>query len=410
MGKVNFFYANGTSYLLNLLDVGLSIDIGLRVRVGDTLLNPATSASTSTIAGLNGKTYEWDCDPKSDPFPFMLNSDVWNPVRISYPADFTISGSIDVGVTRTINLIKDMAPGAPFALGGYSQGAAVMSEVYKQIKDPAGELYSRRNDFLGGVCFGNPERQIDFRGEVGGTWSGYWNDPNKGTANAATSGGGGCFPSTGKYSLLTNCDPTKWIEFVAPDEIVNSTGRTQNDNGIGWVNAATALMQQPLALVAGSLLTEAILTGVFGFLGLGFREFNAIQAAVANAGMNFFVDAAGKFFEVGGKGHTAYGFLPPPDANGNMASTVISTTKQIATTSPGVTGVSGGVGGVKTVGGAMPSYTSVTTNHYKANGLTSYQVALQWLESKAAAYATAPIIIPSTGVVGWSTTLTPPAS
>jgi hypothetical protein len=63
--------------------------------------------------------------------------------------------SIAEGVIQTIKAIND-TPGA-FALGGYSQGAAVMSLVYNEVPLRKSAAPPRR--LPGGVTFGNPLRE-----------------------------------------------------------------------------------------------------------------------------------------------------------------------------------------------------------------------------------------------------------
>ena len=406
MSKVNFFYANGTSYLLNNLAAGFSASVSGTVSlylpiVGSQVLNPVTSVSKTAVYGLNGTTTQWDGGPASDPFPFMLDQNTWQSTRISYPASMVDMGpSIDYGADQTIALINALPANSPFALGGYSQGACVMSQVYKQIKDPAGSLYARRNDFIGGVMFGNPMRQVDFRGEIGGTWSGYWED----TSKTATTGGGGAFPATGKYARLTGSDATKWIEFAAPDDIFTASG--SNAQGTNWTAGTDLLLTKSFIDLIGIWLTESL----WQALGVAQPVLAAVQSAFGLAGLlNHFIDAATLTFDIGGAGHTTYPFLPPPSNAGVIPTTTVPVTKQVAAAATsGRAAV--GVGGIRTVTGASPSYSSVTTNYLQPVGQTCYQMGLAWLESKAAAYATAPIILPSTGTSGWSTTLVPPAS
>jgi hypothetical protein len=53
---------------------------------------------------------------------------------------------------------------------------------------------------------------------------------------------------------------------------------------------------------------------------------------------------------------------------------------------------------------------SISHSYLRPDGDTAYQLALKWLNDKAKSYATAPLVIPSTGQVGWSTKLVPPAT
>jgi hypothetical protein len=371
MPKVSFFYANGTAYLVNLIELGFSVNNAGIVRIGNKVVSPVASKGYATVAGLNGRTATWDGGPENDPFPFLLDPDVWDAVKISYPAAaLGIGPSIDYGVDQTVKAIRALPPGTPFALGGYSQGAAVMSGVYNQIKVSTGALYSRRNEFLGGVMFGNPRRQINHRGEIGGTWSGYWDDPNKGTANAATSGGHGSFPATGPYARLSGADPTKWIEFTAPDDIFSSVGDTAD--GQAWSTGNDFILGKSRPQIAGQFLTQALA----GILGMSNTTWTAVNKAFSLGGVeNFFLDAVGQIFTMSGAGHVTYPILGPPTSTGTF--TTNSTVKDGKT-------------------------------YLTPVGDSCYQIALRWLEGKATAWATAPVVL-GTNSTGWSTTLVPPA-
>lgn len=364
--KVAFFYTTGTSYTFNILEIGFSLDIGGIWRFGNKELNPQTSKIVANVAGLNGKVAAWNGSPANDPFPTLLNPDVWNANRVVYPAATLGMGpSIDYGINATIKLIKALKPGTPFALGGYSQGAAVMGGVYNQIKSSGGALYSRRNDFLGGVMFGNPRRQVNFRGEIGGTWSGAWDVPG------STTGGHGSFPASGPYARLSGCDPTKWIEFTAPDDIISSTG--DSTHGLAWTTGNDFILGKQPIQYAGQFLTQALA----GIIGMANSTWTGVTRALAAGGTPvYMVDALGQTGFINGAGHVTYPALGPPLANGTYDATTVTVDGQ---------------------------------NYLKPNGQTCYQMALQWLEGKAEAWATAPIAI-SNSSAAWSTTLVPPAS
>lgn len=386
MARAAFFYANGTSYTLNLLEVGFSIDNAFIIRVGNKVLNPTTSKGSAYVPGLNGKTYIWDGGPANDPFPYMLDSNIWDSTRIAYPASALGMGpSITYGIDQTVNLIKKLPSGKPFAIGGYSQGAAVMSGVYNEIRNANGRLYSRRNDFLGGVAFGNPRRQLNYRGDptVSGTWSGTWDathpngyrwylDP---TPNVT--GGHGSFSSTGTYARLTNCDTTKWQEFTAPGDIFSSSG--DSTIGTNWTSGNDLLLNLLKSQYLGAFLSQLAASAI----GINGAMLSAIQSAFAlGNGENNFKDSLGRVFTLAGLGHVTYPFLPPPAANGTL---------------PVTTEVIGG------------------KTHFIPNGLTSFQLALTWLEAKAQAWSPSPILLPSTPVTitravrGWSPTRKAPS-
>lgn len=379
MARAAFYYANGTSYVLNILELGFSIDNMNVVRIGNKVLNPVSSRGTGYLPGLNGKTYAFDGNPLNDPFPYMLDPNVWDATRISYPASLLgIGPSVTHGVEQTVALIKKLPAGKPFALGGYSQGAAVMSGVYNEIKSPTGRLYSRRNDFLGGVAFGNPRRQLNYRGDpaISGTWSGTWDAPHPQgyrwyldpTPNVT--GGHGSFPSTGTWARLSGCDPTKWQEFTAPGDIFSSCGDTLT--GSNWSIGNSLLLDLVRSQYFGAFLTQAAAT----LVGISSTMLTAIQTAFTlGAVENNFKDGTGQKFSVGGLGHTSYPFLPPPRANGTI---------------PVTTEVVDG------------------KTYFLPDGQSCFQIALAWLEAKAQAWSPSPILLPSTPVIstravrGWS--------
>lgn len=342
MTRVSFFYANGTSYIWkNVLDIGFSVSLFGNFYVGNKEINPNTSQTNKVLAGLNGRTAYWSGGPQDDPFPSLLDPDIWDAQRVTYPAmAFPMGTSIDVGVANTIKLIRALPPGTPFCLGGYSQGAAVMSSVYNEIR--SGSLTSRQDSFLGGVMFGNPRRQVDYRGSRGGTWSGQWDVPG------STTGGHGSFPSTAgnPYARLTNCDPLKWLDFAAPNDIFSSVGDTPI--GLGWTAGNTAFLN----------LFQSEVLGYFN--GMIQNISDGVQAAFSLAGQEMnLIDSLGTAFKAGGAGHVTYPWQPPvgnPEGN-----------------------------------------------------LTSYQIALDYLNKLADQWATASVILPNT-TAGWSTTLIPPGS
>lgn len=413
MGKIAFFYCTGTAYAISMFDNALKTSIATgKWYWGDPSVNPDLVKQTLYVEGLGGKTYAWDSEIFNDPFPYMLDQNVWDIARVAY-ADTTISllsggtlisgmgASINDGISKVIDRINALRPGTPFALGGYSQGAAVMSGVYNELR--SGALTSRYPDFIGGVMFGNPRRQENFRGEIGGTWSGAWDDPGSNT------GGHGCFPLDGPWGRLSGCDGTEWIEFTAPDDIITSTGNT--NTGLNWTKGADVLLSLANSEYFGEVLLQLALETVFPALSNVIIE--AIQYAMGEVGtaVNYLIDAAGQIGTQPGAGHTIYPSLPPPNSDGTY-----NVTSQEITTTYTPTGATTSVPTRKPRGSQVRSGTelntppiTITHTYLKAAAPTCFQLALSWLESKAQQFAVAPIILPSTGSVGWSTTLVPPA-
>lgn len=331
--KIKFFYCVGTTY--GPFDVA---------KASDLVFTQLGLADTAVVAGLRNATRLWGGGPPQDPFPGFLDPEVFDAQKVFYPAaQLGMGASIDTGIQNVISLVNNLPAGQKWATGGYSQGAAVMAGVMLETKS-GGALESRASSYLGGVNFGNPRRALNYRGEVGGTWSGAFDVPG------STTGGHGAFPTTGPYRrlLASECDVQKWIEFTGPDDIFSSVG--DSVQGLSWTAGTDIFLgtTDPLEWLlylatGGAIAVSAAATIAFG------------------ASNVTYTDAAGKTLTSGGLGHVLYPYIPPvgnPDGN-----------------------------------------------------LTSYQIALKWLESKAAAYSVAPIIIPPlSSTVGWSTTLVPPAA
>jgi hypothetical protein len=225
MSKPVFLYATGTAFFINVFGMPIGAIGG-----------------SETVITYGGKDYR--CSRiTDDPFWTMLDPQVWDSRKINYPAAIWPMGpSIDTGVSMTIDAINNLPSGTPFCLGGYSQGAAVMSKVYNELK--SGSLTSRWSSFKGGVVFGNPMRQQDFLAP-GLTWSGRWD------VSGSTTGGSGCFPTR-----LSSCDYGLWNEYVLSNDIINSTGTSTN--GAGWRSAVGWLTAQsdPITSLIGLLTTD----------------------------------------------------------------------------------------------------------------------------------------------------------
>jgi hypothetical protein len=247
MTKPLFLYATGTAFFTEILDVQV-----MPVAGPWSVLNPA-----------GGRKVYWSGEVTDDPFWRLLDERKWDARKVNYPAAIWPMGvSMEEGKTLTINHILSVPAGTPFMLGGYSQGAAVMSKVYQELK-PGGSINSRWPDFKGAVLFGNPMRQQDFTAP-GVTWSGAWDVPG------STTGGAGAFPNR-----LSGCDYGLWREYVNHDEIIGATGFSTN--GVGWRTA--------VGWVSGEADPKTSFASIFNTEWL-----NGIQAAMA----------------IGGDGHMAY--------------------------------------------------------------------------------------------------------
>lgn len=290
MSKVAFFYCNGTAGIgpFGLLDwiAGLVASI-----------NPAPR-KLYTVAGMDGRTATWvDATPANDPFPNLLDPNIFDAKKIGYPAAGLAMGlSVDIGIGMVASAINGLAPGQKFMLGGYSQGACVMSSVMRMLK-PGGALASKAPQFLGATMFGNPRRAVDYRGEVGGTYSGAWDT----AAHPNTTGGHGAWPTTGNYSRLTpaECDPTKWIEFTEVSDVFSGVGD-------GVVGQRWTSLNDTFVDIARSQLVPALIAG------LPLWALDTLGQVGNAAPVMQFTDGAGQQFSCGGGGHVAYPWRPPP--------------------------------------------------------------------------------------------------
>lgn len=87
---------------------------------------------------------------------FGVDPDIFEVEGVEYPSlAFPMGASIDIGVANGIARINEHQ--GAFVLWGVSQGAAVVSSIYNELR--SGSMTSRRDDFLGAVCYGNPFRE-----------------------------------------------------------------------------------------------------------------------------------------------------------------------------------------------------------------------------------------------------------
>lgn len=281
--KIAFFYCVGSTYA--------TADMA---KASDLIYTELGLADTAVVKGLRNATRLWGGGPPQDPFPGFLDPEVFDVKKVFYPAAMLGMGaSIDTGIANVISLVNALPSGQKWMTGGYSQGAAVMSGVMLETKS-GGALASRASTYLGGVTFGNPRRATNYRGEVGGTWSGAFDVPG------STTGGHGSFPTSGPYRRLVSadCDPTKWIDFTHPDDVFSSVG--DSIQGLAWTAGNDIFLgtADPLEWLA------YITTGV------GIAT-SALATILFAAGEASFTDGAGATRTQGGRGHVLYPYLPP---------------------------------------------------------------------------------------------------
>lgn len=226
MTKPVFLYATGTAFLTQVLGINLA---------------PIGGGTGNTIVA-NAKKYFMDY-VTNDPFWLMLDNQQWDARKIAYPASaWPMSTSIAACVALTKAAINALPSGTPFCLGGYSQGAAVMSDVYDALR--TGDMTGKVSQFKGGVMFGNPRRQQNFLAP-GLTWSGAAGQ------TGSTTGGSGCFPTR-----LASCEAGKWLEYVNYNEIITSVGTDTAGAGfrslVGWLTG----LSDPVTAIQGVLTTD----------------------------------------------------------------------------------------------------------------------------------------------------------
>lgn len=138
--KVAFFYLHGTDPLLAQV---AAIVGGIFQQARTGLL---------TVPGLNGATATWlDGSPRNDCFPNLLDPNIFEAKKVGYPAlGIPMQVSLGIGVTNLRNAIAALPSGQRWMVGGYSQGAAVASQILRDTA-PGGVLASRAGTFLGGT-------------------------------------------------------------------------------------------------------------------------------------------------------------------------------------------------------------------------------------------------------------------
>ena len=277
-----FYYANGTAVVADFF----GFNVG-----------PIGGGSSLHVQGVNGEFYTWDGSVANDPFPQLLDTTLWQWKRVPYPASALDMGtSIKTGVDWTVTQI--LATPGPFALGGYSQGAAVMSNVYNECRQ--GRLVDRRQDLRAVVTFGNPMREAGhtYRGASG--YAGAFDVPN------STTGSHGCFPVR-----LQNTEDFVY-DFVMPSEVITGVG--DSNAGKLFVSAAGKLLSNDLIGALLDILSSA--TGIWGMAG------QTVAGLVgAAAGTVSTVDPlTGTSISFDGGGHVKYPFFAPPNADGSAGS------------------------------------------------------------------------------------------
>ncbi|AJD82124.1 lysin B [Mycobacterium phage Cosmo] len=138
------------------LDITGVMNYATQVRSGYLKVEKPPLPTLYTVHGTGVSM--WD-GPPADCARRLLDKYRWQPVG-NYPASaFPMWPSIQAGCLE-LNRLIESTPGK-FTFAGYSQGAMVTSIVYKyDLLDPMGRLHHRLPDFMGGVTWGNPMREM----------------------------------------------------------------------------------------------------------------------------------------------------------------------------------------------------------------------------------------------------------
>jgi hypothetical protein len=291
-----FYYANGTAYLFN---------------GGPNFVMGALPGVPINIKGLDGPIY-WDGTIPADPFPLLLNESLWEYKRVPYPASTAFIGpSVEVGAQWVMDQIKATPVGTPFALGGYSQGAAVMSRVYTECRQ--GQLINRRSDLRAMVTFGNPMREKGHTFPNSGGYSGACDMPGD------TLNGHGVFPAlediglfsplVQKFARLQNTEDLVW-DFTMPNETIGGVGSETDDGRFLQRFTYEGLRLLPLTAILG-LGRSQELGALFSKAPAGVPSNSAGEVGVVDA-------VTGVMSYRPGGGHIMYSFYPPPNADGSI--------------------------------------------------------------------------------------------
>ena len=273
--KPTFYYAIGTSRVFDVFGKGV-----LSIPGGDPV----------PIPGLDGQVLLWNGDPATDPFPRMIDQRYWNVRNIEYAAAiFPGMQSINEGAKRVCDMIDD-TPG-DFGLGGYSQGGAVMSLVYKEIQN--GRLKHRRKNLIAATVFGNPCRQAGHLWP-GATPIGSFDDPDNMMSH-------GVFPA----DMRLNASEELWWDFANESEPSSTVG--DSELGTNFTNLTGLVTRGFDGKDLMKFIKDNISKLPWDVVGETIEALEAVGAAVADHGP--------------GKGHGGYATLVPPgDPRNGMTS------------------------------------------------------------------------------------------
>jgi hypothetical protein len=238
------------------------------------------------VVGVNGEIYTWlGGNIDFDPFPLLLDPKLWRYQRITYPASaLDIGGSIQAGANSLINQIQNTA--GDFALGGYSQGASTVANVYSACR--SGVLANRRSNLKAIVTFGSPSREVNSVAASANGYAGAIDIPG------STRGSHGLFPNRiqGTESFVQ--------DWVMPGDVITAVGDSFYGNL--WTQASGFLQSNNLVAALATFVAAA----------------GMVTAAATTTTLTDVV--TGRPFSLPGGGHTLYPFLPPPNSDGSPGS------------------------------------------------------------------------------------------
>lgn len=308
-----FYYAVGTSWFWNWGGLTVNLDPRSGINLwGWQITGSPPPPILGNIKALDGKTVLWGTGPGTGDFPQFLDPTLWRTKTINYPASTAFMGpSIVDGVNQIVADIKLQPVGTPVALGGYSQGAAVMSCVYNEFRN--GRLRDRRSDLRAAVTFGNPMR------EAGHTFQGSSGYSGACDISLDTRSGHGTFPALNdiplvnpyvrQFARLQGTEEFFW-DFTMPNEVISGVGDSPNGRYLIYDYTMQGLTLLPvLALVQVLVGPAAALWNNFGKAppSVVQDENNMVKVTDAVTGESKYIP---------GGGHVMYPFFPPPDSNG----------------------------------------------------------------------------------------------
>lgn len=348
-----FYYLQGTTYLLSFTGIAaetignyLGIPNCVTARVGmfggssvikgtgeEIIITPGPTGPSGWIPALDGKTVYWGASGiwgNGDPFPNMLDTDLWNAVTVPYPASTLFIGpSIRWGVDWVVNdILTNLPPGTPVALGGYSQGAAAASCIYNEFR--SGRLKDRRSDLRAVIAFGNPMREIGHTFPDSGGYSGAGDIPQD-----TTTGHGTFHPAAwnvpiidwfvAQFSRLQDTEGLLY-DFTMPGEVISGIGDSPDGTTVQTFVKQTLRVNPLFSL----LLLDQCLS--FRSFGLPFGNTNPIMGRLAFAPPGTLIDEetqqvivtdaqTGETQPRSGGGHICYPFYPPAGPDGIVPAT-----------------------------------------------------------------------------------------